>query len=165
VIHSIRSLRGQILAQGVMQIRFDGKTVVVSGAGHGFGRCIAETFAGLGARVFGCDLVAAELAETAKAGVSTELLDLTDRAAAAAWIDRVEQATGGAVDVLVNNAGGVAGQEMRPIEEVPDSDWDRIFAVNIGAAFTLSRAAAAGMKRAELAVSLISAPVPGWPLR
>jgi len=115
-----------------MQIRFDGKTVVVSGAGHGFGRCIAETFAGLGARVFGCDLVAAELAETAKAGV-----------------DRVEQATGGAVDVLVNNAGGVAGQEMRPIEQVPDSDWDQIFAVNIGAAFTLSRAAAAGMKRAR----------------
>src|SRR6202007_2353986 len=129
------------------QIRFDGKTVVVSGAGHGFGRCIAETFAGLGARVFGCDLAAAELAETAKAGVSTALADLTDRAAAAAWIVRVEQVTGGAVDVLVNNAGGVAGQESRPIEEVPDSDWDRIFAVNIGAAFTLSRAAAAGMKR------------------
>jgi NAD(P)-dependent dehydrogenase (short-subunit alcohol dehydrogenase family) len=75
VIHSIRSLRGQILAQGVMQIRFDGKTVVVSGAGHGLGRCIAETFAGLGARVFGCDLAAAELAETAKAGVSTALVD------------------------------------------------------------------------------------------
>ena len=37
-----------------MRIRFDGKTVVVSGAGHGFGRCIAETFAQLGARVFGC---------------------------------------------------------------------------------------------------------------
>ena len=28
-----------------MRIRFDGKTAVVSGAGHGFGRCIAETFA------------------------------------------------------------------------------------------------------------------------
>ncbi|HWM99707.1 MAG TPA: short-chain dehydrogenase, partial [Streptosporangiaceae bacterium] len=41
-----------------MRIRFDGKTVVVSGAGHGFGRCIAETFAQLGARVFGCDLSA-----------------------------------------------------------------------------------------------------------
>lgn len=131
-----------------MQIRFDGKTVVVSGAGHGFGRCIAETFAGLGARVFGCDLSAAELAETAKAGVGTEVLDLTDRAAAAAWIARIEQITAGAVDVLVNNAGGVAGQEMRPIEEVPDADWDRIFSVSIGAAFALSRAAAPGMKRA-----------------
>jgi len=51
--------------------------------------------------------------------------------------------------VLVNNAGGVAGQEVRPIEEVPDADWDRIFAVNIGAALALSRAAAPGMKRAH----------------
>jgi len=127
-----------------MRIRFDGKTVVVSGAGHGFGRCIAEIFAQLGAHVFGCDLSAAELAETARAGVDTEVLDLTDRAAAAAWIVEIERATGGAVDVLVNNAGGVAGQEMRPIEEVPDADWDRIFAVNINTAFTLSRAVAAG---------------------
>jgi 3-oxoacyl-[acyl-carrier protein] reductase len=131
-----------------MQIRFDGKTVVVSGAGHGFGRRIAETFVALGARVFGCDLSAAELAETAKAGVQTAVLDLTDRAAAERWITAIGQTAGGAVDVLVNNAGGVAGQEMRPIEEVPDSDWDRIFAVNIGAAFALSRAVAPGMKRA-----------------
>src|SRR5947208_2608818 len=132
-----------------MQIRFDGKTVVVSGAGHGFGRCIAETFAGLGAQVFGCDLSAAELAETARAGIVTEVLDLTDRADAAAWVARIEQQIDGAVDVLVNNAGGVAGQEMHPIDEVPDADWDRVFAVNIGAAFALSRAAAAGMKRAQ----------------
>ena len=89
-----------------MRIRFDGKTVVVSGAGHGFGRCIAETFGQLGARVFGCDLSAAELTETAKAGVATEVLDLTDRAAAAAWIADIERATGGAVHALVNNAGG-----------------------------------------------------------
>ena len=95
-----------------MRIRFDGKTVVVSGAGHGFGRCITETFAQLGARVFGCDLSAAELAETAKAGVQTEMLDLTDRAAAAAWIVRIEQTTGGAVDVLQPDAalvGGITG--------------------------------------------------------
>src|SRR5207302_11073333 len=96
-----------------MQIRFDGKTIVVSGAGHGFGRCIAETFAGLGACVFGCDLSAAELVETAKAGVRTKAVDLADRVAAAVWIAEIEQTTGGAVDVLVNNAGGVAGQEMR----------------------------------------------------
>jgi 3-oxoacyl-[acyl-carrier protein] reductase len=85
-------------------------------------QCIAETFAGLGACVFGCDLSAAELAETAKAGVKTEVLDLTDRAAAAAWIMEIGQTTDGAIDVLVNNAGGVAGQEMRTIEEVPDAD-------------------------------------------
>lgn len=131
-----------------MEIRFDNKVVAISGAGHGFGRCIAQTFAGLGARVFGCDLSAAELAETAKAGVTTAVVDLTDRAAGAAWIAGVERAAGGAVDILVNNSGGVAGQEPRPLEEVPDADWDRIFAVNVGAAFVLSRAAAPAMKRA-----------------
>lgn len=131
-----------------MEIRFDAKTVVVSGAGHGFGRAIAESFAGLGARVFGCDLSARELAETARAGVNTQVLDLTDRAAAADWIRRVEDETGGAIDVLVNNAGGVAGQEPRPIEEVDYADWDRIVAINVGAAFVLSRAASPAMKRA-----------------
>jgi 3-oxoacyl-[acyl-carrier protein] reductase len=131
-----------------MEIRFDGQTVAVSGAGHGFGRCIAETFAELGAHVFGCDLSADELAETAKAGVRTEVVDLTDRAAAAAWIADVEAARRGAVDVLINNAGGVAGQEAHPIEAVPDADWDRIFAINAGAAFVLSRAVAPAMKRA-----------------
>ena len=131
-----------------MEIRFDNKTVVVSGAGHGFGRCIAETFAGLGARVFGCDLSADELAETTKSGVTAAVVDLTNRAAAASWIAGVERATGGAIDVLVNNAGGVAGQEPHPLEEVADGDWDRIFAVNVGAAFALSRAAAPAMKQA-----------------
>ena len=131
-----------------MEIDFTGKTVVVSGAGHGFGRAIAATFAGLGARVFGCDLSAAELTETAKAGVTTQVLDLTDRAAATEWVRGIETATGGAVDVLVNNAGGVAGQEGRPVEDVPDADWDRIFAINVDAAFALSRAAALAMKRA-----------------
>ena len=132
-----------------MRLRFENKKDVVSGAGHGFGRCIAETFAGLGARVFGCDLSSAELAETAKAGIATDVVDLTDRAAAAQWVARIEAASGGAVDILVNNAGGVAGQTGRPIEEVPDADWDRVFAVNIGAAFALARAAAPAMKRAR----------------
>jgi 3-oxoacyl-[acyl-carrier protein] reductase len=130
-----------------MNIRFDGKIVVVSGAGHGFGRTITESFSALGARVFGCDLDAGELAETARAGVQTTALDLRDRAAAAAWIGAIEQQAGGAIDVLVNNAGGVGGHAMRPIEHVDDAEWDTIFAINVGAAFVLSRAAAAGMKR------------------
>ncbi|MGI4951902.1 MAG: SDR family NAD(P)-dependent oxidoreductase, partial [Janthinobacterium lividum] len=74
-------------------------------------------------------------------------VDLTDRAAGAAWIAAVEAAAGGPLHVLVNNAGGVAGQVFQPVEQVPDDDWDRIIAVNLGAAFTLSRAAAPGMKR------------------
>ncbi len=132
-----------------MNIRFDGRVVVVSGAGHGFGRTIARQFAALGAQVHGCDLDAAELTETAAGStIRTKVLDLTDRAAAASWIGEIERDERRAVFCLVNNAGGVAGQAPHPLEEVPDADWDRIFAINVGAAMVLSRAAAPAMKRA-----------------
>ena len=131
-----------------MNIRFDDEVVAVSGAGHGLGRRIAERFAGLGARVFGCDVNEAGLRETELAGVTVSTVDLTDRAEAAAWIGFVEAAAGGPVSVLVNNAGGVAGQVFKPVETVSDTEWDRVFAVNLGAAFALSRAAAPGMRRA-----------------
>jgi 3-oxoacyl-[acyl-carrier protein] reductase len=131
-----------------MKIEFNGRTVVVSGAGHGFGRVIARRFVELGARVFACDISADNLAETARTlGIDTAVVDLTDRAAAAAWIAAVESKAG-PVFCLVNNAGGVAGQVPKPLEEVTDEDWDRIFAVNVGAAMALSRAVAPGMKRA-----------------
>ena len=50
--------------------------------------------------------------------------------------------------MLVNNAGGVAGQTNRPIEDVPDEDWDVIFDIGVNAAFALCRAAVPAMKRA-----------------
>ena len=133
-----------------MNLRFDGKNVAVSGAGHGFGRAIAQSFAGLGARVFATDISADELAETAApGGIITRVVDLRDRAAGAAWIRQIEAETAGAIDVLVNDAGGVAGQEHKPLEEVSDEDWNVIFDINVNAAFLLCRAAAPAMKRAR----------------
>ncbi|OJW21728.1 MAG: short-chain dehydrogenase [Rhodospirillales bacterium 69-11] len=132
-----------------MNIRFDGRTVAVTGAGHGFGRAIAQSFARLGARVFATDVSAEALAETAApGGIMVKVLDLRDRAAAAAWIHQIETQTGAAIDVLVNNAGGVAGQGPVPLEDVSDADWNVIFDINVNAAFTLCRAAAPAMKRA-----------------
>ena len=102
-----------------MNIRFDSKTVAVTGAGHGFGRCIAQTFAHLGARVFATDISADELAETAvDGGIATKVVDLRDRAAGAGWIRQIETQSGGPIDVLVNNAGGVGGQGPKPLEDV-----------------------------------------------
>jgi 3-oxoacyl-[acyl-carrier protein] reductase len=134
-----------------MQIRYDDVTVAVTGAGHGFGQAIARGFAALGARVFACDLSEAALTETASAAgsITTAAFDLTAKGAAACWIKRIEDTTGGPVGVLVSNAGGVRGQVARPIEEVPDDDWHAIFDVNLHAAFALARACAPGMKRAK----------------
>jgi 3-oxoacyl-[acyl-carrier protein] reductase len=132
-----------------MNIRFDGKTVAVTGAGHGFGRCIAQTFTQLGARVFATDISAAELEETAAHGdIATNVVDLRDRTAGAAWICQIEAQTSGPIHVLVNNAGGVGGQTPRPLEDVSDEDWNMLFDINVNAAFTLCRAAAPAMKRA-----------------
>ena len=47
-----------------MNIGFEGQTVVVTGAAHGFGRAIAHAFVNRGAHVFACDVNADGLAET-----------------------------------------------------------------------------------------------------
>jgi 3-oxoacyl-[acyl-carrier protein] reductase len=132
-----------------MNIRFDGKIVAVSGAGHGIGRAISVSFAQMGARVFGCDIREEALAGTAAeaAGIETKVVDLRDRAAAAAWIREIEQKAGTGVDILVTSAGGVAGQVFQPVENVADEQWDAVFDVNVHATFVLSRAVAPGMKR------------------
>ena len=130
-----------------MRIQFENKTVVVSGVAGGIGNAIANGFASLGARVFACDRRQDDPAAPAAAGVTVESVELTDRPAAAAWIADIEARCGQAVDVLVNNAGGVAGQVGRALEDVRDADWDEIMAINLGAAFTLSRACVPAMKR------------------
>jgi len=134
-----------------MNIAFEGRTVLVTGAGHGFGRAIAGAFALRGARVFACDVNADALAQTADVvgeACTVSVVDVTDRDAVHAWVGSALAATG-RIDVLVNNAGGVQGQVGRPLEEISPKDWESIVAVNMTGAFWCSQAVAPAMKEAR----------------
>jgi 3-oxoacyl-[acyl-carrier protein] reductase len=134
-----------------MNLEFSGKTAIVTGAAHGFGRAIAAAFARRGATVWACDIVEDELLETRRLcgdACSTRLVDVADQHAVTAFVAEASAATG-RVDILVNNAGGVLGQVGRPLEEVSPADWQKIFDVNVSAAFFFSQAVAPGMKAAR----------------
>jgi 3-oxoacyl-[acyl-carrier protein] reductase len=126
-----------------MKIEFGGKTAIVTGAGHGIGRAIARALAADGARVWICDLDAGELAETSGGTMATRVVDVADRAAVRDFV-----AAAGRVDVLVNNAGGVAGQVKQPIEQVTPEQWRAIFDANLTGAFNFTQAVAPVMKTA-----------------
>ena len=110
-----------------------GRVALVTGTAHGIGAAIAAALAAEGATVHGVDRVAAS---------GVEPLDVTDSAAVAAFVAQV-----GPVDVLVNNAGGVAGQTGRPLEDVSDDDWRAVVDANLTSTFVCTRAVVPGMKQ------------------
>ncbi|KQR22809.1 SDR family NAD(P)-dependent oxidoreductase [Deinococcus sp. Leaf326] len=130
--------------------RFEGRVVLVTGAGGGIGRAVAERFAAEGARVAVND-VRAELVEavvegiTASGGAALAVpADVSDAAQVEAMFTRVE-AELGYVDVLYNNAGLI--DTTRHFLEADEAWWDRIIGVNLGSVFLCSHRAARVMAR------------------
>ena len=134
-----------------MNIGFAGRTVVVTGAAHGFGRAICRAFSERGATVWACDVIDSELDETrrvceqAGGACAVRRVDVRDRDAVGRFVAEAS-ASAGQVHVLVNNAGGVLGQVGRLLEDVAPAEWQAIFDVNTTGAFFLSQAVAPGMK-------------------
>jgi len=137
-----------------MNFAFNGKTAIVTGAAHGFGRAISLEFARRGASVWACDVAGDEVRETEQLCIAAggscvgRIVDVTDKTAVDDFVGEALKQTR-RIDVLVNNAGGVLGQVGRPLEEVSQTDWQRIFDVNVSGAFLLSQAVAPAMKAAR----------------
>ena len=124
-----------------MNARFSDAKVIVTGAGRGIGRAIAEGFATEGADVMliGRDVEALN-EETARIEASggrafawrADVADIADvEAAVEAAIDRW-----GHIDVLVNNAGV---DDYTPFLEVTDANWDAVIRTNLTAPFSMSQ--------------------------
>lgn len=104
------------------------KIAIVTGAGQGIGRGIAEKLAARGATVVVADLNEATAKETAAAidGLAVAT-DVTSAESVDALVDQVRKQYG-RIDVLVNNAGW---DKAAPFVDLDRADWDRIIAINL----------------------------------
>lgn len=115
-------------------MRFEGKTVVVTGGAQGIGRAIADRFHSEGASVVVADRdraeeAAAEMSDGNRQalGVACDVSQESDTAAmAAAAVDRF-----GRIDVLVNNAGIYTSLRPKPFEELTAEEWRQVLDVNV----------------------------------
>ena len=120
----------------------EGKAAIVTGAGTGIGRSIAQLLAARGARVVVAGLQPERLRETvdeivAAGGEAIAVdADVSDPAAIEAVAARAQEAFGG-TDVLVNNA---AIYPIGPWHEVDAAEWDDVFKTNVRGYFLMSKA-------------------------
>ena len=118
----------------------EGKTALVTGAGSGIGKSIAETYAREGARVTIADINLDAAQETAR-GIGNSAIavrcDVTRKAEIAAAVKETIAAFG-ALDILVNNAG--ATHVNKPMMEISEDEYDRVFAVNVKGMFQFCQA-------------------------
>jgi 3-hydroxyacyl-CoA dehydrogenase/3a,7a,12a-trihydroxy-5b-cholest-24-enoyl-CoA hydratase len=131
------------------ELRFDGKVVVITGAGNGLGRAHALEFARRGAKVVVNDLGGSHTgegnSETAADKVVAEIRELGGEAVAnhdsvengAAIVQTAIDAFG-RIDVLVNNAGILRDVSFQKMTEL---DWDLVYRVHVKGAFACTHAA------------------------
>jgi NAD(P)-dependent dehydrogenase (short-subunit alcohol dehydrogenase family) len=133
--------------------RVAGRVVIITGAGQGIGREYARQFAAAGAIP-----VVAEVNDEAAARVVGELeaagatalavaTDVGDVESVRAMVDTVLDRFG-RIDVLVNNAAIFSTLQMRPFDEIPLDEWERVLRVNLTGCYLAARAVVGPMREA-----------------
>jgi NAD(P)-dependent dehydrogenase (short-subunit alcohol dehydrogenase family) len=125
--------------------RFEGRTVIVTGAASGIGRATASRIAREGGRVIAVDISKERLDEFVAAGdgdVVAVAGDITKQED----IDRIVAEAGSRIDALANVAG--VNDDFSPAHETSDAVWDRVIAINLTGGFKLSRAVLPAMMAA-----------------
>jgi NAD(P)-dependent dehydrogenase (short-subunit alcohol dehydrogenase family) len=116
-----------------METGLKGKIVFITGAANGIGRATAVAFAREGATLGLVDIDEKAMVEVktevAAAGgtAHTAKADLSTGVGVSAGLDELLKATGGAVDVLVNNVGSGA---IRTFDQLTDEEWEKTFSLN-----------------------------------
>jgi 3-oxoacyl-[acyl-carrier protein] reductase len=138
-------------------MRLEGRVALVTGAGSGIGRAIAQTFAAEGAAVVVNDLRLETAEETVKtlpgSGHLAVAADVSDSAAVAAMFERLD-AVHDRLDILVNNAGvdrtpGDGHEKLLEtgvqLPHMTDDGWQRMLAIHLDGAFFCTREASKRM--------------------
>jgi len=124
-----------------------GRLALITGSSAGIGLALARGLLEAGARVVlnGRDGTRLAQAAAALAGAGREIhtvpFDVTDAAAVAAAVDRIEHEIGG-IDILINNAGI---QRRMPLDEFPEETWRELMATNLDSVFYVAKAVARAM--------------------
>ena len=151
-----------------MQIRLDGKVVLVTGGIRGIGRAITESCASAGATVIATYLSSDSMAHDVIGGMKSRglkahahKLDVRNPQAVDETITMIEQEHG-PIHVVINNAGVVKDNLVMSME---DSEWREVLDTNLGGAFHVTRAVARQMVRARrgaiINISSVAASRPG----
>jgi NAD(P)-dependent dehydrogenase (short-subunit alcohol dehydrogenase family) len=127
------------------------RVAIITGGARGIGRGIALKFAQEGGAVVIADIdkksADQTLAEITKKGGKGMALacDALDEKQVKAAVDKAI-AEFGKIDILVNNAGGML-VAPKPIEDMPEADWDRVLTLNLKSLFLFSKAVVPQMKK------------------
>lgn len=138
--------------------RLSGKTAIVTAAGQGIGRAIAERLIAEGAQVFASDLNAAALSTLD--GAATATLDATDHDAVARYFAQFDR-----VDIVVHAVGYV---HQGTIEECSPADWRRSCAITLDSAYNVLAAAVPHMKAyggSIITIASVASSIKGFPKR